>query len=185
MSWLKIDDGLAGHRKTERLLRRNRNGVGLAAMGLHTLAMCNSARYLTDGFVDREWVEDRLDDAKVSGQARAKLVRALVDGGQWRAVEGGWLIENFLEHNPSRAEVERRREEAAEKKRRQRKGFQEMSPGDSRGTESGLPRDASRARARPVPSHTRPTPTSTSESSTATQPQGDSVVVELPERGVC
>ncbi len=184
MPWLKIDDALAEHRKTERLLRRNKNGTGLTAMGLHVLAMCHSSRYLTDGFVDSEWVQDRLDDAKAGPSVRRQVVAALVESGQWMSTEGGWMIHDYLEHNPSRVEVEARRAAAAEKKRRQRNGSPEMSLRDGVGTEPGVSRDASRARARPVPSHTRPTPTSTSESSTATQPHEDSVVVDLPDRSV-
>lgn len=106
MPWLKLDDGMGEHRKTLRLVKRGKSGQGLMAFGLHGLALLHCAKYLTDGVIDREFVEDILDDAKVTGKARTALVAQLVERGQWEVHGDGWYAHDYLDHNPSRAEVE-------------------------------------------------------------------------------
>jgi hypothetical protein len=104
--WLKLDDGMGEHRKTLRLIKRGKSGQGLMAFGLHGLALLHCAKYLTDGVIDREFVDDTLDDAGVTGKARAAMVVQLVERGQWEVHGDGWYAHDYLEHNPSRAEVE-------------------------------------------------------------------------------
>lgn len=113
MPWLKLDDQMGEHRKTRRLLR----AAGTSAFGLHALALLHCARYLTDGFVEAEFVEEVLDAAHVLDETeRGGLVDALVAGGQWTPRDGGWQIHDYLEHNPSRADVEERRARDAQRK---------------------------------------------------------------------
>lgn len=172
MPWLKVDDGLGVHDKTEDLVRDTPT-LGLAAFGLHMLALCHCSRTLSDGFVAQKWVTKRLDDAEIKPVSRTKLLSALEEAGQWASVDGGWVIHDYLDHNPARLDVLAKRAADAERKRRGREA-------ESRRRPPGQDAES----ARPVPSHTRPTPTSTSESSTATQPYEDSVVVDLPDRSV-
>lgn len=169
MPWLKLDDGMGSHRKTRRLLRRNTDG--LASFGLHALALLHCSEYLTDGFVEADFVEDTLDDARVRGKQRDSIVEALVKGGQWEVADGGWMVHGYLEHNPSREEVEARRANdrvrkaaAGRKGAAARWGSAKDEPGDSHGTVPSLSHgnDGSAARgvdsSRPVPSHTHPVP---------------------------
>lgn len=116
MPWLKQDDGMGEHRKTRRLLKRGKAGAGLAGFGLHSLGMLHAAKYLTDGFLEVEFVEDTLDDANVTGKSRQEIVTGLVDSGQWTVVDDGYLIHDYLDHNPSRAEVESKRATQREQK---------------------------------------------------------------------
>jgi hypothetical protein len=124
MPWLKLDDAMGEHRKTRRLLRVG----GPAAFSLHTLALLHSARYLTDGHVDREFVDETLDALKVRGKARAAAVQALLECGQWDETPAGWLIHDYLDHNPRRADVEDKRRRDAERKARGRQAQSEGSP---------------------------------------------------------
>lgn len=142
MPWVKFDDAMAEHRKTSRLLRRSDPAVGLAAIGLHMLAVCNASRYLTDGFVDTEWVEDRFDDDRTPPKLRRNVIDALISSGQWVEASGGWKIHDYLDHNPSRQEVLEKR--AAERERK-RRAASARNPGGIR-PESGSP-----VPSRPVP----------------------------------
>lgn len=112
MSWLKLDDQMAEHRKTRRAIRAG----GLAAFGLHTLALLHCSRYLTDGFIDEEFVEEAFDAAKTRPKDRKAIVQALIDGGQWVPCDDGWHLHDYLDHNPSRADVEAKRAEDRVKK---------------------------------------------------------------------
>ena len=96
--WAKVDDTLHSHPKAMQ--------AGLPALGLHLLAMSYSAGYLTDGFVPDGWVERE--------QGRTKgLPNRLVEAGMWHRIEGGYIIHDWLDYNPSRAEVIERREARA------------------------------------------------------------------------
>lgn len=107
MPWVKLDDGLAEHRKTRRLLRAG----GHEAMSIHLLAIVNSSKYLTDGHVDEEFVEDMFDVGRIKPKQRERIITALVESGQWTVDEerGGWVIHDYLVHNPSAEQVEANR----------------------------------------------------------------------------
>lgn len=169
MPWLKQDDGMAEHPKTKRLVRRRKH-IGLAAFGLHHLAMLNAARYLTDGHVPTEFVEDWADRAGLRAKDLDTLTDALVTSGQWTIHEtDGWWIHDYLDHNPSRAQVEAQRAHDADRKRRGRdKQKNQPSVSQDPGPEpdtpwcpEGVQPDTGRTSggvrpSRPDPSHTRP-----------------------------
>jgi len=160
MAWLKLTDELWSNRKTQRLLKRGRNGSGLTAFGLHMAGLLHCAKYLTDGYVEPDFVEETLDDAKVSGKRRAELVDALVRGGQWNVKGDGWLIHDYLDHNPSREEVLERRARDAARKARGREAQSADDPQDVRadaaGTDAGTNLESDGpVPSRPVPTHTR------------------------------
>jgi hypothetical protein len=116
VSWLKLTDEMGDHRKVRRTIRAG-GPAGLAAFGLHILGMLHSARYLTDGEVEREFVDDVFDLARLRDRDHGPVVERLERNGLWvPADEGGWRIHDYLEHNPSRADVEARRRRDAERK---------------------------------------------------------------------
>lgn len=101
MAWFRIDDTLGTHPKAR--------AAGLAAMGLWTLAGSWASQQLTDGHVP-EWF---VADLKASRHA-AKLVEV----GLWHpSPEGGWVFHEWAEMNPTRAEVEEKREAARKRMR--------------------------------------------------------------------
>lgn len=108
MTWLKLDDGLLDHKKVRRAIRDG----GLGALGLHVAGLLNAAKYLTDGFVEEEFVEEIFDLARVrSEDARGRLVNVLVKRELWLPDDrGGFSIHDYLDHNPSREQVEANRE---------------------------------------------------------------------------
>ena len=102
MAWGRLDDSFDSHRKVRR--------AGLEAVGLHARALAYCAGSLTDGHVDPEWLEER------AGKRGEKLAQQLVTAGLWEPNSDGYVIHDYLEYNPSRAQVEtKRRADAARK----------------------------------------------------------------------
>lgn len=101
-----------------------RAGFLAASLNLAALAYC--AEQLTDGFVPYGVApilaapmqnytlvtEEAIYEPDPHGWAA--LPDELVEAGLWEKVTGGWLIVNYLDHQPSREQVEARRERARE-----------------------------------------------------------------------
>ena len=97
MTWVKLDDRYATHRK---LLR-----AGPVAMALDVAGMCYSAGHGTDGFIPAEAL---VAAAPFLALPKARAAAAqLVAVGRWQTVEGGWRIHDFLDYNPSAAKREK------------------------------------------------------------------------------
>ncbi|KKN16062.1 hypothetical protein LCGC14_0979510 [marine sediment metagenome] len=99
MSWVKLDDNFAGHRKVL--------AAGLEAAWLHIEGLCYCAQQETDGAI--------LDAALVkltqfSKPKAERLAVRLVEVGLWERNGAGWLIHDYLDYNPSKKELEARRE---------------------------------------------------------------------------
>lgn len=107
MPWGRLDDSLYDHPKLDEL-----GSQRLPAIGLWTLCISWSNRYLTDGHVP---------GGRIVGLGGTKaLAERLVSAGLFEVVDGGFQIHDFLEFNDSREEVIARRATDREKKRRQR-----------------------------------------------------------------
>lgn len=140
--WARIDDKFHSHPK--RFL------VPLAADGLFVRALSYAADQLTDGFVPEPWVRQQVPGTRREWD-QLGLVAALVKAEMWSPVGGGYQINDYLEFNPSRAEVERKRQAAADRMRRNRTG-------SSRDVRANTERTSQQVRSTPcpVPSHTQP-----------------------------
>ena len=108
MAWGKLDDG---YHENPKMLR-----VGIPATGLHARAISYCARHETDGHIPATWVAGQLVEFKPTEQAR--IVRALVDVGLFEQHNGGFVVNDYLDYNPSKAELDARRAKEAERKRR-------------------------------------------------------------------
>lgn len=104
MPWARIDDGLYDHPKLDALGKDR-----LACVGLFTLALAWSNRYLTDGHIPSERV-------KRFG-APNRLADLLVSAGLWERVPDGFHIHDFLDFNESADAVRADREAARERMR--------------------------------------------------------------------
>ncbi|MGB9886787.1 MAG: DnaD domain-containing protein [Moorellales bacterium] len=93
-------------------------------MAMQVAALCYCNKYLTDGFIPREVVPTllnlqglgmRLWQGELIGggeEARWELiVRDLIEAGIWEEVEGGYRIHDYLDYQPSKAEVLAEREQ--------------------------------------------------------------------------
>lgn len=139
MTWVKLDDNFVDHPKVTKLSD--------GAFRMHLAGISHASRNLTDGRLDRH-IPRRLTSSRRPGQ----LVRELVESGLWDETENGYEIHDYLDFQPSRAEVIERRQRDAERKRRARSSTPESertSERTSEGSHSGSPR----APSRPVPKH--------------------------------
>ena len=97
MTWFKVDDGFHSHPKTIK--------VGMSSRGLWVTAGSWSADQLTDGFVPKSAI-------KMWGGTK-RQVKELVEAGLWVEVENGWRFHGWAERQPTRKQVEKKREETA------------------------------------------------------------------------
>lgn len=121
MSWLKVDDQFCEHPKVL--------AVGPLAAWLHTCALNYCARHLTDGFLPRAKVATLADFSGIDFEGLpvevGRLVKALLTargdrGALWSEVDGGYQIHDYLDFNPSRAEIESEKAEARDRMQRMR-----------------------------------------------------------------
>ena len=119
MSWVYLDDKFHSNPKVV--------SAGNAGAGLYAKSLSYCGDHLTDGFVPMPW-------ARVMGSPtlRAKLV----DVGLWQEEHGGYRIAGYLELNPSREDVLRKRQERSEagKKGAAKRWGHDNNHGDSHNT---------------------------------------------------
>lgn len=123
MSWVKLDDQFSHHPKIMQ--------AGPLAGWLHVCALCYCASYLTDGFVPNGVTNVLADYANIGVTSASsdlvdfghdiepsELVDTLVSVGLWERVNNGYLIHDYLEYNPSKADVLAERAKNAERQGR-------------------------------------------------------------------
>lgn len=135
MPWVRFDDQFPDHHKVR--------GLSDAAYRLHNEAIFWCARQLTDGFIPEYELRN------ISHISRPyRHINALLSRHLWITVEGGWRIHDYLDYQPSKAQVKARREVRAEAGR---KGG--IASGETRRGEANSQANASRLlEPRPVPS---------------------------------
>lgn len=103
MPWLKLDDVFTEHPKVI--------GLSDAAFRVHVHALCYCVRLKTNGVVTQA--------ALRTLRGTPRLAQQLVDALCWEPrKEGGWLVHDFLDYNPSREQLEVERERKQEAGRR-------------------------------------------------------------------
>lgn len=117
MAWFKVDDGFHSHPKAMK--------AGTSAIGLWARCGSWSSDHSTDGFIPQEIAE-------LYGSVT--MARRLVVSGLWSEVDGGYSMHDFLDFNPSKADVVRDREAARERMQavRERKRSGNVRPNTSR-----------------------------------------------------
>lgn len=99
MTWTKLDDGFWSNPKVGR--------AGNEAAGAYARALSYCGRHETDG---------SFPDSVARFIARARTWERLVVEGLIEQVEGGYVIPDYLEHNPSRAHLKAKRERDRKRK---------------------------------------------------------------------
>ena len=100
--FLLVDDCMDTHPKIEQLSDR--------AYRLHMAGLQHCARNMTDGLVSAPTIRG----LKARLKASKKHFDELVDSGCWQPYRNGsFVILSYLEYNPSKAEVERKRSDRA------------------------------------------------------------------------
>jgi hypothetical protein len=148
VSWARLDDRYDDNRKVKRAWRTHPRAVGL-----HAMAITYSARHETDGLIDLDWLIEKVPAAR----ERERVVRVLVEAGLFEALDGEmFMVHDYLEFNPSAADLQAKRErDAARKRAKSPDGFHADSTRTPNGFHGGAtqPRAGAPAEiARPVPS---------------------------------
>lgn len=99
MTWVKLDDGFPEHPKISELSDR--------AFRIHVAALCYCGRNLTDGHIPSSVVRSLT-------LGRGKAVTELVTAEVWHKNGNGFVINDYLDYNPSREHVEAERERRRE-----------------------------------------------------------------------
>jgi len=102
MPWVRLDDQFYNHPKLPSL-----GSYMLPCVGLHTLALCYASAYLTDGFIPKAQVPRLAGDlALLLPEGNPwELCERLVSVTLWEESDGGYMIHDFLDYNPSRRSV--------------------------------------------------------------------------------
>lgn len=129
MTWGKVDDKLAFHVKTMK--------AGNTAMGLWVRALSWCSDQLTDGLVPADMIA-------VFGAAQEDADR-LVSARLWHETIDGYVFHDWAEYQFTRAQVESKRDEAAERMRKLRSGDKsEVKPANVRANTERTSREVQR-----------------------------------------
>lgn len=109
-NWVKVMNSLPSHPKI--LLAGDR------AAWLYVCGLCYSNEHLTDGFIAKAVLVVAAPGVKAPERLSARLVEA----GLWEAVDGGWQVHDYGEHQRTAAQVKDVR-----RKDRERKGAKDSS----------------------------------------------------------
>jgi hypothetical protein len=116
MTWSRFDDAAPKHPKAGM--------AGNEAWGLWAAAVMYCNRYLTDGFVPTAALARECLPVPITPSKAKKLAEQLCearlrpeDPGLFERVEGGYRVHDFLDWNPSKAEVESKRKADRERKK--------------------------------------------------------------------
>ena len=100
MTWVKLTDVFPDHPKIRM--------AGQAAAWLYVAGLCHCARHTTNGLI----VDVALPGLGGYGNSRvSKLAQVLVNVGLWERQDGGYMVHDYLDFQPSREVVERQREQ--------------------------------------------------------------------------
>lgn len=129
MAWVRLDDQAP---RNEKMLK-----AGPAACWLWVCGIAHAQSQLTDGFISRE----ALPMIGVKGEGRCvRLADELVKVGLFDKADGGYVVHDYLAHNPSKAQVMAKRAEDSARKQR---GDLERNPRgihtESRSPRAGIP----------------------------------------------
>lgn len=120
MTWAKLDDGAAEHRKAKL--------AGLPAWGWWCAALCYAARYETNGRIPKDETDLVWSGRDCRGIERH--VARLVDVGLLEDAGDAWVLHDWQDYQLSPAEIAAKREKWRDKKRRQRASSPGESPGE-------------------------------------------------------
>lgn len=123
MAWVRLDDGFSEHPKVVK--------AGPLGMALQIAALCYANRNLTDGFIPKAIVPllvnfDGIgltaspDSSEPVAATWQYVVEILLKAGLWEKANGGYMIHDYLDYQPSREDMNKARKENARRVREHR-----------------------------------------------------------------
>lgn len=128
MPWVRLDDRFGDHPKFQRS-----GHLYPLLLALQVVALCESAKALADGALPRrralalaaliaEGMTVKDDNGDPLDMTATLLVQAMVDAGLWDRAGTGYQIHDYHDYQPTRAQVQARRDGTKERVRRHRNG---------------------------------------------------------------
>jgi len=103
MPWVKISDDFP---KNVKVI-----SAGLEARALYVTALCHCNEKLTDGFVDPLFLPAL---AMITGITDLEgCIDKLLEVGLWEAIDGGYIVHDYHDYNPTKEQALKTREERA------------------------------------------------------------------------
>ncbi|MCC7369668.1 MAG: hypothetical protein IT306_14660 [Chloroflexi bacterium] len=137
MVWVRLADDFVDHPKV--------SAAGPLAGWLYVCGLSYANRYATDGFIPVAQVR-RLADVREPDALATKLVEARL----WERVNGGYMIHDYAEFQPSAAEIRRDREAAAKRQAEFRRRRSEARNAARNGTSNAESNGVSNAQELPL-----------------------------------
>ena len=134
MGWVRLDDNFADHPKVI--------GLSDTAFRLFITGLCYSNRQLTDGFIPYQVVNAWV------GHDPLKPSDELEDQNLWEREARGFRIRSYDEYQPTRSQVEQKREKSKERLQRYR---ERRNANETRFTSVSHPLDETHAPTQPNP----------------------------------
>lgn len=110
MAWVKLDTGIFRNPKVVT--------VGADAKLLYVAGICYAGDNLTDGLIPANALPILAAEATIRNAKKATA--ELVTAGLWIALDGGFEVHDYLEHNSRSGDVQAKREAAKERMQRNR-----------------------------------------------------------------
>ena len=164
MPWLRFNDKTWGHPKVQAAWQANPGSIGLWLM-----ASSWTADYQQDGHVPDAIVNGLLDGAE--------LAQILVTVGLMHedTERGGWMIHDFLDYNPSKAETDSKREEVAVTRK-------EAGAAGGRAKAANAKQASSKPLANAYQTPSKPSSKPLANPSPEPEPEPEPIIVSLSER---
>lgn len=155
MAWTRIDDNFRTN------LKMRKAGADGTLLYLYGLLHCNTN--LTDGYIDQVYLPQLHADA--FSRTPKLTLKKLIDCGLWIEVDGGYLVNDFLEYNFTKEEIEKRRQakiEAGRKGGLSTTGSKQPSEDEADAQADAQASDEAdaQAKSKPIPIAHIPSPTS-------------------------
>jgi hypothetical protein len=160
MAWVKLDDQFSDHPKAAE--------AGPLGIAMQVAGLCYCNRHLTDGFISRAVAARLLDFTGLAIDLDADepdmqvmgfkinwyyVVERLENAGLWEACDGGWMIHDYLEYNPSKADAVAKRDDIRSKRTEAgRKGLAKRWQSDSKPIANEDQNDSPNPNPNPIPS---------------------------------
>ena len=143
MPWVRLDDSFYDHPKFDNLSH--------AAFRLWACSIGYSGRHLTNGFIS-ESKASRL----VSHKRPERLIEELLSARLWERAEGGYIVHDYLEYNPTKEQVALDRADSAKRQAEYRERRKRVSNAVSNAVTNTVSNAVSSAVENSAPSHPIP-----------------------------
>ena len=143
MTWVKKDDFAPHHPKVRALASGRRTLDALAAYGLWDAGLAYCARHLTDGVIKKDAIHSVWPWSAHYRTLKLlmSLAAVLVEVGLWVDDGESWIVHDYLKYQPSRTEVEEKRQKTRDRVKRWRNSVTTSVapryPGSGSGSEIG------------------------------------------------